>query len=99
MKFKCKIEEILGITCPHDWNKVTRRKLLSSPEGKIFRYITVLEFLKVVYPTNEWESKHSINWKDLNQVRSYVSHVECLLKIQKPEDWYYISKQQVVLII
>eukprot|EP01126_Amoeba_proteus_P058216 TRINITY_DN7493_c0_g1_i1.p1 TRINITY_DN7493_c0_g1~~TRINITY_DN7493_c0_g1_i1.p1 ORF type:complete len:265 (+),score=46.98 TRINITY_DN7493_c0_g1_i1:139-933(+) len=98
---KTAIELQLGIRSLSDWYKVSRGQLRNLPEKRIFKYLSVIQFLKAVYPNVNWEpelfmkAKFKIfNWEERHHVRNFLLSAEKLLGIRETQDWYFVSKKQ-----
>eukprot|EP01126_Amoeba_proteus_P017519 TRINITY_DN1848_c0_g1_i9.p1 TRINITY_DN1848_c0_g1~~TRINITY_DN1848_c0_g1_i9.p1 ORF type:complete len:216 (+),score=26.28 TRINITY_DN1848_c0_g1_i9:58-705(+) len=90
-----KFEQALGIRRKEDWCNISVVQLLRLPEGKIFRYIKLHEFLQIVYPNLGFSEKKKFPWKNIETLRDYLRSLSTHFMIQSPHDWYRVSNKMV----
>eukprot|EP01126_Amoeba_proteus_P009142 TRINITY_DN13464_c1_g1_i6.p1 TRINITY_DN13464_c1_g1~~TRINITY_DN13464_c1_g1_i6.p1 ORF type:complete len:224 (+),score=26.84 TRINITY_DN13464_c1_g1_i6:109-780(+) len=95
--FKDELETALGIQQPQDWSKVTLKQVKSIPSGKVFRFITIFEFVSMVYPNVPLpiKTKTSWSWDSPYAINRFINSVEKTFHIQSPHDWYWVCREQV----
>lgn len=83
------------------WYKISYRTLESEPRGQ--RHLAKFghsrfELFSTVFPEHEWhpwlfKSLHLVrNKSSPNELKSFLVHVEKLLGISKPEEWYGVTR-------
>eukprot|EP01126_Amoeba_proteus_P041500 TRINITY_DN4467_c0_g2_i12.p1 TRINITY_DN4467_c0_g2~~TRINITY_DN4467_c0_g2_i12.p1 ORF type:complete len:269 (-),score=27.65 TRINITY_DN4467_c0_g2_i12:927-1733(-) len=96
---KATLEELLNIRTPLDWYSVCNTHLKGSVYSQLFRFVKLVEFLKLAYPNIEWQEDEfrmakKFSWKNRSDVRNFLQSIEHVLYIRKPEDWYRVSMSQ-----
>jgi len=93
----------LGIKNNEDWYSVTVKDIISNNGEGALQYHGgyIGKALSEIYPEYNWQpwrfSKvyHGF-WNDLKQVRKYVEYLGELLGIKSMDEWYNISKSQIL---
>lgn len=85
----------LGIEKQEDWYSVSTVQLKANGE----RVSSVKSTLESVYPEFIWDAQRfkripHAHWKDVLHRREYMDWLADELNIQRQEDWYTVSKQE-----
>lgn len=101
-KFMDEISSKLGITKLDDWYDINERTFAAFGGGGLLTYYkNLFELLKDVYPEHSWDvnSKKQLPrqyWDaEENQIQ-FLQEMKIRYKIEKPTDWYRISKSQIL---
>eukprot|EP01126_Amoeba_proteus_P034073 TRINITY_DN3378_c0_g2_i2.p1 TRINITY_DN3378_c0_g2~~TRINITY_DN3378_c0_g2_i2.p1 ORF type:complete len:249 (+),score=41.77 TRINITY_DN3378_c0_g2_i2:91-837(+) len=97
---KPKLEQLFSINSLNDWYNIEVKELKKIPEGRaVFKFLPFLDYLRLAYPTQGWcaSSFKGIKkkWQDRGSVHNFLNKIALVLNINKPEDWYWVSRKQV----
>eukprot|EP01126_Amoeba_proteus_P066261 TRINITY_DN9550_c0_g1_i9.p2 TRINITY_DN9550_c0_g1~~TRINITY_DN9550_c0_g1_i9.p2 ORF type:complete len:162 (-),score=37.16 TRINITY_DN9550_c0_g1_i9:265-750(-) len=96
-------EKKLKIDDPQVWYSYHVKNLVKIPsQGKLFYYIKLIEFLKLIYPQISWDPKkfsnsrnsHVVTWSNQKYVQNFLENLGNFLEIKKLEDWYEVDRCQ-----
>lgn len=100
-----------GVACSEDWRTVTAMQVRELPGGSGFLnhyngsfFAAICDLLGEGGPGGEaWEAVKAVRpmlpqgyWKDESNVKAFLQHCEKVLRVEKPEDWARVSRNQLV---
>jgi hypothetical protein len=94
----------LGIKTMEDWYNVTSAQLQHLGGAALILHIykvSVVDLVTSVYPEHRWMRWKFVrmgqrDWQDLNLQREYLSWAYNELKLKSLDDWYSVSKKQII---
>lgn len=99
-KFLDSFAKKYSLHSPEDWSKISRVQFSKEGGGPMFRYYpNFLELLKSNFPEYNWDlnMKPKIQWKTFTS-SEILKKIADIYKIDTLEDWYRISKFQLLSI-
>eukprot|EP01127_Copromyxa_protea_P022880 TRINITY_DN842_c0_g1_i1.p1 TRINITY_DN842_c0_g1~~TRINITY_DN842_c0_g1_i1.p1 ORF type:complete len:410 (+),score=60.80 TRINITY_DN842_c0_g1_i1:172-1230(+) len=104
LKIRQEMEMALNIESPEDWYNFTRTQItkeLPLPLRGYFQVLSRDRVLELLYPEENWVKgkfcfSSNDTWKNPEHVRDFLKTIEPRLGIREMDDWYRVSKKQIL---
>jgi len=93
---------VLGLQNLSQWNEISVEVIKQHGGAPLLsRYANLGDALRAIYPEHAWDYYERASlpqhyWEDFQNVIDFVKRLEKEYRIQNEEDWYRISRQQII---